>query len=481
MKNKKFKSFICFLLCFVLLFSFPLNTTAHAAVAAPYVMYAIITYLASLGITFTVVGGVDAMIQAMEEKVDEYQQQAEIIDFYDIVRSGLKIVPPPNGGPNWDKNKGYFFLAFNAAMALTSFADWLLSDGDFTPDTTVTSSLNTSTFTGFINLQETLVYTTTGNFADVNSGDLYTYSQLGTVIPFNWDDNYVINSGQFYYSNLNNNYNALFQGEYQPSVINYANYRIYWQYRKGTYGTESRTLDAGKYAVNHGYGDNWMEHAVGITFVYASNRGVLVPMMLMDDNKLIALYTSATNTSGNPNDLINLSTEVEIMTPEEITFPSFTLDEGILLETGATAAETLEELGELFETVFTDTGTIPQPQPEVITDPDYAPEPTPVPTPVPSPEIEDIEDLGLPALGEAIFNKFPFSLPKDIARIFDILTAEPVTPYWEVDLTNDAIGISSKFVIDLEPYETVGQICRWVSVISFSLFLIIITKGMIGW
>lgn len=40
----------------------------------------------------------------------------------------------------------------------------------------------------------------------------------------------------------------------------------------------------------------------------------------------------------------------------------------------------LLEWAERMEELFIETGTIPQPQPEVVTDPDFAPVPTPVPT-----------------------------------------------------------------------------------------------------
>lgn len=57
----------------------------------------------------------------------------------------------------------------------------------------------------------------------------------------------------------------------------------------------------------------------------------------------------------------------------------------------------------------------------------------PQPTPAP-PSYDDVDDLGLPSLGDALLDKFPFCLPSDIGRIMDIFTAERVTPYWEVDL-----------------------------------------------
>ena len=68
MKNKTFKRLICFLLALVVMVSLPLDLQANAVATESWMLYSLITYLAGMGITFTITGGVDAMIQAMEEK-----------------------------------------------------------------------------------------------------------------------------------------------------------------------------------------------------------------------------------------------------------------------------------------------------------------------------------------------------------------------------------------------------------------------------
>lgn len=133
--------------------------------------------------------------------------------------------------------------------------------------------------------------------------------------------------------------------------------------------------------------------------------------------------------------------------------------------------------------MFTDTGTIPQPIPEIVSDPDYVPEPQPTPAP---PSYDDVDDLGLPSLGDALLDKFPFCLPSDIGRIMDIFTAERVTPYWEVDLyetLGDKIPFrgDTAFAIDLAEYEELGAISRWTATIGYCLFLLLITRQMITW
>ena len=181
-----------------------------------------------------------------------------------------------------------------------------------------------------------------------------------------------------------------------------------------------------------------------------------------------------------------ISSDSTVTIPEEVPDISPSIETEVLRINlteifGDNKPDTVEEAADIIENVITDTGKLPNPKPQITTDTNLNPSPSPVLTPAPTPVIEDIDDLGLPELGEALFTRFPFSLPRDILALFKILSAEPQTPKWSVDLTGEALGISSEFVIDFSNFEMLGTICRWFSVISFALFLILITKGMIGW
>lgn len=98
---------------------------------------------------------------------------------------------------------------------------------------------------------------------------------------------------------------------------------------------------------------------------------------------------------------------------------------------------------------------------------------------------EDVDDLGLPSLGEALTRRFPFSIPWDIARGITLLAAPAKAPYFEVDfyeVIGDRVGGwkgSTKLVLDFSEYEILGKLSRWTSTIGFCLFLASATKRFI--
>lgn len=100
-------------------------------------------------------------------------------------------------------------------------------------------------------------------------------------------------------------------------------------------------------------------------------------------------------------------------------------------------------------------------------------------------DLEDVDELGLPSLGEALTRRFPFSIPWDIARGFTLLAAPAKTPYFEVDFyapISDLVGGwqgSTKLVLDFSQFESLGRLSRWTSTIGFCLFLASATKRFI--
>ena len=114
MKHKTLKRVLCFLLALVVVASMPLDIHANAVAVAPWAVYALITYMAAVGITFTVTGGVDAMVKAVQDKVDEYEKTVSLpLPIWVVIEEGTKLVPPPSGGgPNWNPNRGKFFFTF---------------------------------------------------------------------------------------------------------------------------------------------------------------------------------------------------------------------------------------------------------------------------------------------------------------------------------------------------------------------------------
>ena len=98
----------------------------------------------------------------------------------------------------------------------------------------------------------------------------------------------------------------------------------------------------------------------------------------------------------------------------------------------------------------------------------------------------DYDDVNVPAIGidaldsmllpKTISTVFPFCLPFDFVRGMKLFAAKPQTPHFEVDLKVPAFlnvpAQTWKVVIDLEKFETLAKISRWLSLISFSFLLI---------
>lgn len=100
-------------------------------------------------------------------------------------------------------------------------------------------------------------------------------------------------------------------------------------------------------------------------------------------------------------------------------------------------------------------------------------------------DVEDVDELGLPSLGEALTRRFPFSIPWDIARGITLLAAPVKTPHFEVDFYEPISGLvggwkgSTKIVLDFSQFESLGRLSRWTSTIGFCLFLASATKRFI--
>lgn len=103
----------------------------------------------------------------------------------------------------------------------------------------------------------------------------------------------------------------------------------------------------------------------------------------------------------------------------------------------------------------------------------------------PAGEITDVDNLGLPVLGQALTSRFPFSIPWDFFRAVQLLAAPAKAPYFEVDfmepLADDVGGWQgdTTVILDFSEYAIIGQISRWTSTIGFCLMLAGATKRLI--
>lgn len=100
-------------------------------------------------------------------------------------------------------------------------------------------------------------------------------------------------------------------------------------------------------------------------------------------------------------------------------------------------------------------------------------------------ELPDVSELGLPALGQALTSRFPFSIPWDFFRAVQLLAAPAKAPRFEVDFLapiEHRVGQwqgDTTVVLDFSEYAIIGQVCRWTSTIGFCLMLAGATKRLI--
>lgn len=98
--------------------------------------------------------------------------------------------------------------------------------------------------------------------------------------------------------------------------------------------------------------------------------------------------------------------------------------------------------------------------------------------------VVDVDSLGLPNIALVITQKFPFSIPWDIARGIELLAAPPEAPRWQVDFMAPLayrVGAwegDTTVTFDMAEYPLVGQVCRWVFTIGFCLLLAAATKKL---
>lgn len=481
MKNKTLQRVLAF--CLALCFCFTLGVAqpmeAKALAVESWVMYAIITGLAAMGITFTVAGGVDAMIQAMEEKVDEYEVVYPSAQFIQAVLNGVKLVPSPSGGTDPEGNDLYNLL-FTATIwdALEKFVDWLTGDGGWNKgeqvqktvyDKFILSSNDmqyyNSLIVGKVEVIESLQYSNHCNILN-NPTIVQDGMELG-------DDIYlqIYNSTGYNNGVLRLTHDISFSSS-DPNV---------WLLEGN--GVQLSSMYQSRFPNAY-----TIEDVIGSTLVQFDNSAFIYPAVVFNDNTCaIPNYSSMYDFNTELSDFtesytVDVPVEIPRLTPEQT--------QGVMMQQLEIASPEIVEWANMVEETFIDTGTIPQPEPEVVADPDYAPTPTPIPSPVvpepDTPTYTDVETLGLPALGDALMGKFPFCLVTDISRVINIFTTTRETPKWEVDILAplaDRIPFQgdTTLKLDFSEYEEVGTITRWVTTIGYVLFLLLVTKQMITW
>lgn len=133
----------------------------------------------------------------------------------------------------------------------------------------------------------------------------------------------------------------------------------------------------------------------------------------------------------------------------------------------------------------------PQPttNPEPAPDPDPAPNPNPLPSanpqpsinPDPEPEPDTETDLDVPsAIGKLdLLDRFPFCVPSDLIQGIKLFNATPSTPTWSWNLSVNGTPIQYTWVVSLDKFEKIAQLCRTLLTILFVWGLAKVTRYVI--
>lgn len=78
-----------------------------------------------------------------------------------------------------------------------------------------------------------------------------------------------------------------------------------------------------------------------------------------------------------------------------------------------------------------------------------------------------------------ITDKFPFSLPFDVYHVFNLLSAEPRAPRWEIPIEMNGV-FDYSIEVDLSEYDWIANIVRWLLYAVFIVGLILATNKLIG-
>lgn len=78
-----------------------------------------------------------------------------------------------------------------------------------------------------------------------------------------------------------------------------------------------------------------------------------------------------------------------------------------------------------------------------------------------------------------VTTRFPFSIPWDLARAYEMMVEDPVVPVFELPFVIESLNIDMSMTIDLAMFEPLARICRWFFMALFMLGLILSTRSLI--
>lgn len=113
--------------------------------------------------------------------------------------------------------------------------------------------------------------------------------------------------------------------------------------------------------------------------------------------------------------------------------------------------------------------------------PEVAPEVEPTPNPKPNPNPDTETDLDVPsAIGKLdLLDRFPFCVPSDLIQGIKLFNATPTTPTWSWNLSVNGTPIQYTWVVSLDKFEKIAQLCRTLLTILFVWGLAKVTRYVI--
>lgn len=428
----------CWLVCFSLVLGLMLPQQRAEALVAELSMTAVASlaaaYLGACGLSFVTQGmDKDALVNSVQRLIQE---------FLDTELGGKSIQDWL--GNVWDLAviAGKLIMGRPLTEEFVSFAQWVA--GKYAVQVGENTVYSGDGYT--ISLADSTQYICAGrSYSDILKK--YLFSVPLNVTKFSFDTWYDLPSGWKFGYFLRSSF--IYQCYLLPSGDEASNPTY-----MSSYGV---SLDG--YYLSYNYSSDGVHY---MTFFDSSEQSDYV-------NFSYYCYKNAfTFVSGT---LLSVSREDE--TPVYIP-PGIAAEQGIALDVGAAATMDLDQvlqgvLDGVLEGTLTATMEIAE---EAVVNP-------------PAGEITDVDNLGLPALGQALTSRFPFSIPWDFFRAVQLLAAPAKAPYFEVDFMEplaDEVGGwqgSTMVVLDFSEYAIIGQISRWTSTIGFCLMLAGATKRLI--
>ena len=126
---------------------------------------------------------------------------------------------------------------------------------------------------------------------------------------------------------------------------------------------------------------------------------------------------------------------------------------------------------------------INNPTVETVTSPDYNPTVPEQPTPNPKEELttEEIQDTTDYMTTPGLKDVFPFSIPWDIAGLFNIFSTDNrAAPVITFPIKSNLFGIDEEVTIDLTPFDGIASLLRLLELIGFGIGLAFVTRYLIG-